>query len=439
MDSSDQDDLEIFWNETQEEWQDAAAVIDEMSRPEGRDAHLAALFEEINSPAPSVNRRVILAEMAYWFFSARYRSAGAADVIDKPEPEDGTNGAWTVHDFMTYLERGDETAISQPPPLRDVMQVLLAMERAGLLIGSGYDETLPIMGQKFVAIDEDPFKTMGELWLAEVFGAEITIPAYNSATVLITGDDEYGNYAGSGSGLVLDPWHVITNRHVVEKMRRNIRVFSPAQPAAALNRGPRRALSIPIHHSWIHYEPQSEESRDDLDVDVAIIAIFMEPMLPALVGASLTDMTFRNPRWGDGVHVFGYPRVPRTTDSGITVHSGTVVNPAADSREVKVERGEVVSAANETYPEMRKVFLYSATTRPGNSGGPIVGDDGRVIGLAMQDMPKTDSTDTSNLDRTEVPFYTGIPASEVVRAIARLAQATGKPDLEMLAQMETWA
>lgn len=61
-------------------------------------------------------------------------------------------------------------------------------------------------------------------------------------------------------------------------------------------------------------------------------------------------------------------------------------------------------------------FLYSAVTRPGNSGGPIVAGDGRVIGIVAHD--------TFDKARGEqARFFRGIPANKVVGALADLGFA----------------
>ncbi len=87
-----------------------------------------------------------------------------------------------------------------------------------------------------------------------------------------------------------------------------------------------------------------------------------------------------------------------------------------------VQRGEVV---NPSISGMhgQTLFLYSAIARPGNSGGPIVASDGRVLGLVTQEL----------LDpgRPQWPFFAGVPAGEVSRA----AQELGFPDL---LSIETW-
>lgn len=56
----------------------------------------------------------------------------------------------------------------------------------------------------------------GNLWLSEVFGAQLIIPSYNAVTVQLAGHDDDGNPVDSwGTGLVVDHHHIITNKHVV--------------------------------------------------------------------------------------------------------------------------------------------------------------------------------------------------------------------------------
>jgi hypothetical protein len=148
---------------------------------------------------------------------------------------------------------------------------------------------------------------------------------------------------------------------------------------------------------------------------------------------TLFGMMFRDRQWADHTSVFGYPRVPGTTNEMLlTVHSGQVVNPGHTIGEVKIETGEVVNPSAEAYPDRKKVFLFSATARPGNSGGPIVQGDGRVIGLVVEDSA---DTTTFGAQTTAGPatttFYRGIPASEVTRELTKLG-------FGHLAQWENW-
>lgn len=92
------------------------------------------------------------------------------------------------------------------------------------------------------------------------------------------------------------------------------------------------------------------------------------------------------------------------------------------------------------YPR-QPTFLTSAIARPANSGGPIVANDGRVIGLVVENArygltsasagdlgpgsgpdPARGQSDTEldSADADSPPFYRGIPGSQVVRAIEEL-------------------
>jgi S1-C subfamily serine protease len=100
-------------------------------------------------------------------------------------------------------------------------------------------------------------------------------------------------------------------------------------------------------------------------VDVAVIPVDAgSPRLKAISGVA-----FRNPQWSDETYVFGYPPVSTLAGPYLVVQRGEVVNPVVRTRE------------DEGY------FLYSSIARPGNSGGPVVAQDGRVVGLVARDLP----------------------------------------------------
>jgi S1-C subfamily serine protease len=287
-------------------------------------------------------------------------------------------------------------------------KLLGSLERAGLLWLVGRDPQLPIMAEQYVtAGNVSKGQAGGNLWLSGVFGAELIIPSYNAVTIRLAGHDDDGNPVDRwGTGLVVDHQHIITNKHVVKGL---------ADTSSGLSIYPSRD------------DPDAE--RVDCSgtgaahptVDVAVIKFDLPDgkYIPHLLG-----MAFRDPDWADEVYVFGYPRVPMTTDMAITVQRGEVVNPSA-----------------ETIPDRQKIFLYSAIARPGNSGGPIVAQDGRVIGLVVEDSAPSTRAGTSDDPLTgprelqeqiddlkcEVEelkakffapsFYRGVPSSEVVRAL----------------------
>lgn len=227
----------------------------------------------------------------------------------------------------------------------------------------------------------------GNLWLSEALGAEIIVPSYGSVSVAITGTDSNGDVR-IGTGLLVGPNQVLTAAHVVSDMKLDDQIDVPEiAPPIIYGLAPWRPSTITASH--IHD-----------DVDVAVIEMG-EPMMV------LGGIAFRDPVWTDRTTVFGFPPIPYATDAHLVVQTGEVVNPGI------------------TTLDGREVFLFSATARPGNSGGAIVGTDGRVLGLVTQELGMKDAP-------TATPFYAGVPTAAIMKAVTDL----GFPDLLIL---EDWS
>lgn len=330
---------------------------------------------------------------------------------------------WCVADYSKYLHT---VGLREAGNVAALTQVTRALERVGFLLPCGAAPNQPsFMAQQYMTQGgASPGQVGGNLWLSEIFGANLIIPSYTAVSVLISGTDAAGEPRW-GTGLVLDHTHIVTNKHVVAAL-------TPGNP-------------LSVHPST------GEDGGEHVDcqciahphpeLDVAVIECrFPEGVgLPRLLG-----MAFRDPASSDDVYLFGYPHVPMIAGMTLTVQRGEVVSPFAETpRDGDLPRG--------------KTFLYSAIARPGNSGGPIVAQDGRVIGLVVEDSsggtraqaadrePPPATTPEERIARLEgdveelkakvraPSFYRGIPAGEVVRALddlgfGELAKLDDLPD-----------
>ena len=84
-----------------------------------------------------------------------------------------------------------------------------------------------------------------------------------------------------------------------------------------------------------------------------------------------------------------------------------------------MHRGEVTVPWLKTF-HGHNLFLYSAIARPGNSGGPIVGENGAVVGIVTEELYEDSS-------KSGLPFYAGVPTTEIVRAIKDICPTVELP------------
>ncbi|BAK68406.1 peptidase S1B family protein [Sphingobium sp. SYK-6] len=164
------------------------------------------------------------------------------------------------------------------------------------------------------------------------------------ALVATDGDNAY--FVGHGSGVVVAPGRVLTNAHVVELTRSEPNIVIGIIPPQG-----KKSFGGKV----IAYSPGN---------DLALIAVD---------GASLPVATFftGSPQDGDQVTAIGYPG---SVDRAQGMSLEDIIRPMAPVRTSGTVSGGRASKQFDT-------VLHTAPLASGNSGGPLVDQCGRVVGL----------------------------------------------------------
>ena len=182
---------------------------------------------------------------------------------------------------------------------------------------------------------------------------------------------------GAGTGFVInDRGYIATNAHVIA--------------------GGRQVKAIPTNSSGMYDAEVIATSRQ---LDLAIVRV---------LGLTLPPITFSlaQPKKGQKVWAIGYPG---GADRKRPAHDPTVQDGVI---------GRVFTGA--WHRQNLGIIQHNAPTNPGNSGGPLVDDCGRVIGVNTQASLIVIRSPSGGTER--VPHATGIYWSSHIEELSRLLQ-----------------
>ena len=172
------------------------------------------LFGENTMNAPWV----LPAKLQLVLMACRFFNAGSLTdsyrLIGKEVPQGGNPEPLTAVDFLKCLETGN--AFPKPPNGLRVMQLIDRMVSTGLLVRAGYgNRSFAGMGDHYLYMPTKWDERRKHFRYAAVLGPEFLYHLFAQGLVHITGTVGECRDAAAGTGLVIDPHHVLTCRHVV--------------------------------------------------------------------------------------------------------------------------------------------------------------------------------------------------------------------------------
>ena len=287
----------------------------------------------------------------------------------------------TMIDFLNHLNTTRE--FDRTPNAHRVHHILERMVEHGLLsrVMQSRFGSVPFVYSCYQAANVYSQIRRGEFRLCSTLGPEFLFLLMKRVVVHIVGKNKAGDCCG-GTGLVLDANHVLTCRHVVCDMTPN-------------NEQRFQRVDCTIEDIKLHQDPK---------YDIAVIQV-SGPLNP------IDGLFFQNPGVAQTVYALGYPLVPWSRTAVMTIHQGAVTCEPFESF------------------SLGELFMYSAITRPGNSGGPVVSDDGYVVGMSViqPNMAKDSLAVQENADGVFLPHHAGIGAGLIVDLVSEIAPSVRVP------------
>ena len=318
----------------------------------------------------SVGLEKTIALLAVYFFTP-INYFDVCKVIGK-KPNEKSIQPMSGHEFLLYLDKTGCLKVSADKYIYHIRHLLEKLASNNILVEMGSLGQLVLMPKSYyTSIETSRERSKGHLWLAKALGGRFIYNEVSSAIVHIAGEDNKGD-PKSGSGIVFSPHCILTCRHVVSDMDVN--------ETQAFQGG-----EFKIRHESIYCHEKD---------DVAVIRLD-KPLNP------VPGLSFLAPVIAQKIYSFGYPKVPNVRPK----------KPGTDAAYLIMQSGEVTNESV-VATDKAELFLYSAISRPGDSGGAIVSDDGYIVGMS------TNLTEGQYENETIfLPHYAGIPSHVIANAV----------------------
>lgn len=315
----------------------------------------------------SMDEKINLSVLACKFFSPLANSE-MHDLIGKPKQQ-GVIRPLDGGDFIHYLEKSGQLASASRKMYR-IVELLRDLAAAHILTDMGPGKAV-IMGSHYYFAKELTNKQKeGLWWFAETLGGEFVYHQFAPAALHITGKSTKGDIV-AGTGIAIDDCWILTCAHVLNDM------------------------TVDETQHLLGGEYKILECHSHPEIDVGLVKV--DKKLFKLPGLAFADAAA-----GLSVYTIGFPRVPLSLEAMPIMHRGEVTVPS-----LKTFQGH-------------ELFLYSAIARPGNSGGPIVGKSGTVVGIVTEELCEESS-------KAGLPFYAGVPSAQISRAIEEMCPSVRLP------------
>ena len=309
-----------------------------------------------------------VAEHAVGFFSLRSAYNRHARIENLNEPL--TPAA--SEDFVDYLQTNGILKDAQKY-IYQIRDILARLERSNILVSEPSFTGNPILPRKYFTFHEvSVLRRQGILWLAKALGGRFLYDRVSPIVVHIVG--KRNGVESEGSGIVFADQHVLTCRHVVEGM-----------DLADQQQFQGKTVNI------IDTFPHSK-------FDIAVIKT-KESLSP------VPGLIFFRPEVSQKIYRFGCARIPCSIPNIETSPT--------------MESGEVTLASVPMF-DGSELFLYSAVSRPGDSGGAIVSEEGYIVGMTSE---SSDARYTGSEHGNQTifwPHYAGLPADVIATAVKEL-------------------